>query len=168
MTANRSNFRVLRVAAVTTLIALLAPTVHAQKPAVPFKASLKTQETLGFNPAACPATFLQGTTVATGNATHMGSVTMLSTDCVVQADGQIMFTDGQLLLTAANGDQVNATYSGMLLPGAEAPVYSLTGSYTVVGGTGRFEGATGSGSLQGSSNIVTGQGSYTATGVIRY
>jgi len=168
MSANRCNPRVLRIAAFTTLIALLAPSVHAKKPNVPFRASLITQETLGFNPAACPTTFLQGTTVARGNATHMGSVTLRSTDCVVQAGGQFTFTDGQLVLTAANGDQVIATYSGMLLPSAELPVYTLTGSYTVIGGTGRFEGATGSGTLQGSSNIVTGQGGYTATGFIRY
>ena len=168
MSAKRCNPRVLRVAALTTLIALLAPSVHAKKPNVPFKASLITQETLGFNPVACPTTFLQGTTVASGNATHMGSVTLRSTDCVVQADGQLTFTDGRLVLTAANGDQIIATYSGMLLPTAELPVYSLSGSYTVIGGTGRFEGATGSGTLQGSSNIVTGRGGYTATGFLRY
>ena len=168
MIFNRSNVNALRAAAFTTLIALLAPAAQAGKPSVPFKASLKTQETLAFNPVACPTTFLEGTTVASGNASHMGSVTLRSTDCVVQAAGQFTFTDGRLVLTAANGDQVTANYSGMLLPSAESPVYILTGSYTVVGGTGRFANATGSGSLQGSNNIVTGQGSYTATGFIRY
>lgn len=168
MTAKCPTLRVLRIAAVTTSIALLAPAVHAERPAVPFKASLNTEETLGFNPVACPTAFLQGTTVGTGNASHMGSVTLRSTDCVVQVDGQITFTDGRLVLTAANGDQLSASYSGMLLPSAEPPVYSLSGSYTVTGGTGRFKGATGSGSLQGSSNIVTGLGSYTATGFISY
>ena len=168
MSSDRYNPRVLRVAAFTTLIALLAPCVYAKKPNVPFKATLNTQETLGLNPAACPTTLLQGTTVASGKATHMGSVSLRSTDCVVVESGQFTFTDGRLVLTAANGDQIIATYSGMLLPSAELPVYSLSGSYTVIGGTGRFEGATGAGTLQGSSNIVTGRGGYTATGFISY
>ena len=168
MSIQHSTRRTLSATAVSALVALAVPVAHAQKPAVPFKASLTTQETLGFDPVACPIAFLQGTTTGAGHASHMGSVTLHSTDCVVQAAGQFTFTDGRLVLTAANGDQLNASYSGMLLPSATPAVYTLSGSFTVTGGTGRFDGATGSGSLQGSNNIVTGQGGYTATGSIKY
>jgi hypothetical protein len=134
----------------------------------PFKADLTTQETLGFNPVACPGTVLQGTTTATGNASHLGSVTLRSTDCIVQDAAQITFNGGMLVVTAANGDTLTANYSGMLLPGGTDPVYTLSGSFSVTGGTGSFSGASGSGTLQGSSNLVSGKGSYSATGTIQY
>lgn len=173
-----TTLRCLALASATT-ISLLMPLAaqaephdgpQAERHSEPFKATLTTQETLGYNPVACPAApFLQGSTVGTGNASHMGRVTLQSTDCPTPSPTVFTFTGGRLLLTAANGDTLHADYSGALLPtSAVSPLYSLSGSYRVTGGTGRFRGATGAGTLQGSSNILTGQSSYQASGTIRY
>ena len=167
-------FHRLAVASAATcslLIPLAAQAAPQDRPhAEPFHAALTTQETLGYNPVACSAPpFLQGTTVGTGTASHMGRVTLQSTDCPTPGLTVFTFTGGKLVLTAANGDTLTADYSGALLPtSATSPVYSLSGSYRLTGGSGRFSGATGAGILLGSSNIVTGQSSYRASGVIRY
>lgn len=159
----------LAVATATTC-SLLAPlAAQADPQTVPFTATLTTQETLGFNPLACAAApYLQGTTTGTGVATGMGKVTLQSTDCPTPSLTVFTFTGGQLVLTAANGDTLTADYSGALSPTAAYPLYTLSGSYRVTGGTGRFSNATGAGSLQGSSNLLTGQSAYQARGTLRY
>ena len=76
------------------------------------------------------------------------------------------FFVGKLALTAANGDLVNADYSGFLTlvsPG----VYSFEGNYFIKDGTGRFQGASGTGALFGTgdlANVLT----LTAEGRISY
>ena len=156
--------------AAATLAALAPPLAQAGgTQSRPFKATVSTQETLGVNFAACP-TVIQGTTTGTGNASHMGKVSLLATDCPIltPGPGQFSFYNGQLTLTAANGDKLTAAYQGQLLPTAQPTVFSLNGVYTVTGGTGRFTGATGSGVLQGSTDIVTGAGQYDVSGRISY
>ena len=139
---------------------------------VPFKASVTTTETLLPNPAVCPAfPFLTGTTTGSGNASHMGAITFVSTDCVMPSPTSFSFSDGKLTVTGANGDEVRAVYNGELLPVPDAAPFTLftvSGSYSIVGGTGRFAGATGSGALQGTTNIVTKQGQIELRGTISY
>ena len=156
------------LASLTTLIVLAAPAAYSDPQVRPFKATLTTQETLAANPVACPLSLLQGTTSGQGNASHLGKVTLSSTDCVTLGATQFTLTNGMFMLMAANGDTLVAEYSGALLPSAAYPRYTLSGTYRVTGGTGRFSSATGSGSLQGTSNITTGQGAYVATGTIGY
>jgi hypothetical protein len=157
----------IHAAALTVLLAspLAAQTVIPK----PFKAVVRTQESLVLNPEACATSpFLQGNTAGTGTATSMGKITAASADCIVPGEGTYTFTGGRLVLTGADGDTLTAEYSGFLTPTAKYPVFSLSGSYRIVGGTGRFTGATGSGSLQGTNNIATGAGAYTAAGVVAY
>lgn len=141
-----------------------------QRP-VPFKASVSTQETLSFDAQRCPgfAPFLVGTTTGKGTASDMSAVTLLATDCPLTQDGvNFFFSDGRLTLTAANGDKLTASYSGTLLPvpGANPPVHAINGTFSVTGGTGRFAGARGGGSLQGSEDIVTLKGRYEVKGML--
>ena len=141
---------------------------------VPFKASVVTQEII--NPFApdftrCPGSGLVGTTTGQGTASHMGSVTLLATDCPLTQDGvNFFFSDGRLTLTAANGDKLTASYSGSLLPvpGASPPVHAINGTFSVTGGSGRFAGARGGGSLQGSEDIVTLKGRYEVKGMLSF
>lgn len=72
----------------------------------------------------------------TGVGTHLGKFTFQGVECVSIATG--IFDDGRWTGVAANGDQLHMNYKGQLRPdwtGAEEEVY--------VGGTGRFEDATG-------------------------
>jgi hypothetical protein len=165
----------LRGAAATAVLAaassavIAAPEEANQAPARPFKASFSTHEVLNFD-LACPTfPFLQGTTTGTGNATHLGKTTLTSTDCVTQvSESQFIFTNGKFTLTAANGDTVTANYSGSLSQVSDSPVSNLSGSYQITGGTGRFSGASGSGYLQGTSNLKSGEANYVATGILSY
>ncbi|MBS0448669.1 MAG: hypothetical protein JSR59_22325 [Proteobacteria bacterium] len=158
--STRLHAAVLALAAITPVAALAGPPL-------PFTATLRTQETLGLDPGRCTsAPFLQGTTAGSGVASYLGAISGTSTDCISPADGSYNFSNGHMVLTAANGDTLTADYSGSMLPTVNYPVFSLSGSYRITGGTGRYVGATGTGTLQGATNIVSGAGAYTLTGQI--
>lgn len=145
-----------------------APAWADQRP-VPFKASVMTQETLTLDPGRCPASFLVGTTAGKGTASHMGAVALAASDCPLTQDGvNFFFSDGRLTLTAANGDKLTAIYSGTLLPvpGANPPLHAINGAFAVTGGTGRFAGARGGGSLQGSEDLATLKGRFEVSGML--
>ena len=138
---------------------------------VPFAAKLVTQEQIGPNPTQCQAVpYLAGMTSGTGQATHLGRVTGTAEDCIVppSAGYAYTFSGGRLTLVAANGDELRATYSGTLNPTAVPPIYAITGTYQITGGTGRFTGASGSGRLGGIENLQTGQGQLSLDGTISY
>jgi len=62
-------------------------------------------------------------------------------------------TDGTFIKTAANGDQIFGTYTGsttIIQPPAPIGIFGVTGTLSFTGGTGRFAGATGSASMNGS------------------
>ncbi len=75
----------------------------------------------------------------TGEATELGRFEMSSPHYTYLADFTV---EGEQNFTAANGDALNATFSGQLLPNADG---NLEGTLDaeITGGTGRFEGATG-------------------------
>ena len=129
-----------------------------------------TQEELRPDPVTCQAMpYLKGTTTGTGHATHLGRVTGSATDCVVATSAYAFKFGGQLSLIAANGDELRATYRGMLVPTATPPIYRITdGTYTITGGTGRFSTASGNGTLDGLENLATGQGNFDLKGFISY
>ena len=69
--------------------------------------------------------------------------------------------------TAANGDELHLTHtgtSGLVAPG----MVGFTAQMTIVGGTGRFAGATGSARGIGVANLATRSTSVTIDGWIRY
>lgn len=139
---------------------------------VPFKASLVTAETLGYDPVRCPVAGIVGTTTGAGQSSHLGAVKMVATDCPLLVPGVVpTFSNGVLTLTATNGDQLNANYQGALHPMAGVPdLYSIVGDFSVTGGTGRFAGAKGSGYLQGTITLgpLVSKGEYQVTGVLSY
>jgi hypothetical protein len=53
---------------------------------------------------------------------------------------------GQATWTAPNGDAVFSTFAGQMLPTETPGILENVETFEVVGGTGRFEGATGGGS----------------------
>ncbi|MGI9025900.1 MAG: hypothetical protein ACR2GP_10015 [Burkholderiaceae bacterium] len=137
---------------------------------VPFKATFVTQEQLHPDPAICQtAPYLVGVTTGSGHASHLGATTGISSDCVTPTSAYTYsFSNGKLTLTAANGDEVRAEYSGSLSPTATPPIYAIAGTYRITGGTGRFSNASGTGTLQGIDNLQTGQGQLQLSGTISY
>jgi hypothetical protein len=76
------------------------------------------------------------TVQAEGNATHLGRFTREETVLFNPATGSLT---GDIVFTAANGDQLFVSVDGGFISPTEA-----RGTYTFTGGTGRFVNATGS------------------------
>jgi hypothetical protein len=70
----------------------------------------------------------------TGKATHLGRFTRSET-ATLNSDGSV---SGSIDYVAANGDELYTTFIGTFVSENTA-----TGTYSINGGTGRFEGATG-------------------------
>ena len=78
---------------------------------------------------------------AEGTATQLGQFTVSIPHTV---NVVTRTATGTYLFTAANGDTLTATFTGESAPTAEDPtVLAITETATIVGGTGRFAGATG-------------------------
>lgn len=114
------------------------------------------------NPKEC--TFFPLTTVtnASGWALHMGRTTMESSHCFVPygapEDNLGTAENATMVLTAANGDEVWATYDVILSPGLPEVIGEkivARGTVTFDGGTGRFEDASGSAYMR---SVVTFEG----------
>ena len=104
---------------------------------VPFKGSLEGHETiLPISPQ-----FLSSLLKGTGNATQLGSFTVIKMDIV----NLVTSTDlGSLAFTAANGDILTADFTGYASPTVTPGVLSVVETAFISGGAGRFAGATGS------------------------
>ena len=86
-----------------------------------------------------------------GNATHLGRFTTAQSHFINVFDPSGAFTGGTYTFTAANGDTIYGSYSGVFLPVDEGR-FSINGAFTIEGGTGRFAGATGGGDASGILN----------------
>ena len=87
-----------------------------------------------------------GDFVGSGHATHLGRYTEVgSASFSPTNDPTVLQISAWAIYTAANGDQLYATFTGQLngLTGA------ITATVTYVGGTGRFDDASGSATLLG-------------------
>jgi hypothetical protein len=98
--------------------------------------------------------FLRGTAqfvsptdfVGSGRATHLGNYTEVgSASFSPTADPTVLRVDAWVVLTAADGDQLYETITGQL----DGLTGVITATVTYVGGTGRFDDASGSATLSG-------------------
>ena len=129
------------------LTAVLASSAVAQH-TVPLKGSLQGNDS---DQLLSPTSILV-TSTGTGHSTLLGlfSFTLLSTVDLTQ------FTEtGLAQFTAANGDSVFATVVGSAGPTDDPDVISISETYTITGGTGRFEGAQGTFTAARLGNGVT-------------
>ncbi len=158
--------------AVLAAVAFAGPALAGGPDNVPFKASMATQETLRPDGVTCPEQpYVVGMTTGTGTASHLGAVALVASDCISPGLNAFTFSNGHLTFTAANGDELRATYNGNLQPLSGSPpfsLYSISGTITFEGGTGRFTSASGSGYLQGTENIQTGQGQFNVKATLSY
>lgn len=131
------------------------------------------------NPQGCAATPLTGgegatgLSNATGTASHMGTVTYHTEQCLIPHQGAPTEIVGKLLvLTAANGDEIHGTFSGetRMDPVLNVPVVNATFGFS--GGTGRFEHASGTAQMAAVLTPTATVGFYTGrwewAGSIRY
>lgn len=121
------------LAAVLAVLTLSGQATAAGQP-VPFKGrSSGVVTAVGSDPVAGIAYLhVEGE----GQATHLGRFTVTGDVAVTVATG---IAQGTWTLTAANGDMLFLAMAGR--PGID-PTHGV-GAFTVVGGTGRFRGATG-------------------------
>jgi hypothetical protein len=129
---------------------------------LPFHGRYTSQTSAVVNcPPTCPPTTLVISGTAAGNATHLGRFTATSVDSVNIATTQ---STGTFNLTAANGDRIFTTTVGQET-GFQPPNVSLvTHTATIVGGTGRFAGATGTFTVKFVQTIDFASGTATGTG----
>jgi hypothetical protein len=86
----------------------------------------------------------------TGNATHLGLVTLASDFTVNETTAT---GSGTSVWMAANGDQVFTSQTGTAI--VTFPIVSVSETATITGGTGRFLGASGGFQVKRSVNLLT-------------
>ncbi len=146
----------------------------------PFKAILQSSVNPGNPLTACsgdipgfaiPAHFLAG------QATHFGALNVnLSTlhhdDCDLSFATMTLTTGVSGQLAASNGDLVYYTGEDVIdvsnLLAGTGTTGSIEGTWTITGGTRRFEGASGSFTISGLVDFVSGTFSAEANGTITY
>lgn len=107
---------------------------------------------------------LQFVIEGSGIATHIGLFTVSNLACVDVSGNFLSPLYG--FITAANGDEIH-TQMGMPYPDLDNPP-NIFYPYTIIGGTGRFENATGELLMHGISDFVTMTWSLTGEGEITY
>ena len=146
--------RILGPAVVLVTAMLMAsPTQAIGALLVPFSATY--HELVTFSP--CGATVVCVDARGVGQATHLGRSTELSDAGTVDFSTAPCATIHNPLasLIGANGDTITVSESGTGCPTNVFGFDVLTGTYTVTGGTGRFAGASGGGTLSGISQVDT-------------
>ncbi len=115
--------------------------------------------------------FLKGT----GEMTHGGRVDATAHHCTrVSPTYQITFRDGAMTMVTANGDKVTFSYgNGALTIVGDTTL--IDSPFVITGGTGRFEGGSGAGTLHGEAqgampaDLIGGRPfAVTTTGTITY
>lgn len=99
-----------------------------------------------------------------GHATHLGLFSVLNLACVDIYSNFLTPVYG--FLTAANGDEVH-TQMGFPYPDVNNPP-NMYYPYTIIGGTGRFDGATGNILMYGIVDYNFGTWEFTGEGEITY
>ncbi len=155
---NKRGLIVLGVALACTVSATVT-SVRAASVALPFHAVI--QGTASLSPTADPCTFTNHIT-GSGTALHLGAANWESLETVRFAScaGGVLAGNitvhGNFTLTAANGDQIQGTYTASGT--ADQNGVSASGTFAFTGGTGRFINVTGGGNtaVQGTPLTVGG------------
>ena len=143
------------------LAVLIAGTVLAAsaKKSLPFKGTIEALETYQVN-----GPTMSVTASGSGESTHLGRYTVTYEVQVDLPTGTGTGLSAQYV--AANGDSLFAEGSGQATPTDDPSVFVVVETYTITGGTGRFDGATGTFTEERQVNIETGVTSGTISGTI--
>jgi hypothetical protein len=107
--------------------------------------------------------------VGTGTASRLGTVTYSLWHCT-QLTSPVggTYQDGLLVITAANGDRLELQHYGTFAVDEAEGLSTAEGSSTIVGGTGRFAGASGELSERAEFHFTSETQYATASGHIVY
>lgn len=139
-------------------------------PTVPFRLVLSGNANPDFSNGPCDVVNSES---GTGVAEHLGLVSWTSNEvanfCVDPNDPSQAAVTGTIVITAANGDQLTESYTSTVHADFAAGTLTAAGDYQVTGGTGRFAGATGRGTLDVNGSLAPPFGvSGTYAGTIAY
>ena len=157
----RRSALLLTVSLTLVIVGTLFERPVSAKDAVPFRASFTTEFS-----SVLEFPLVHVTVDGAGQALHMGRTRASTTNQVlnlITGAGSATYT-----LTAANGDTVVVELT-VATEFSSATDVTFAGTYAVVGGTGRFSGATGSGWINGSATFTgpsDGIGAFALDGVI--
>ena len=132
MKPKQNHLKVGLLLAVLALLPFAYPAIADDQ--VPYKG----QEVGAVSKGAFQFPFAHQSTAAEGEATHVGHYTLIGNFVV---DVRFGTATGVFTLTAANGDMLFLDMEGHAVP---TDLTKTVANFTVTGGTGRFEGATGS------------------------
>ena len=99
-----------------------------------------------------------------GTATYLGQWTVTGNVAYTPDSNGVLHSSGDATITAANGDKLQVQIEGILDPVAGMD----QGVFHIVGGTGRFEGATGDANFVVTLNPVTSGFDLTVVGKINF
>jgi hypothetical protein len=130
--------------------------------ALPFHGTFETVSTV-----IAPPPMLQQEISGSGQAPHLGQSTFTASSSVNMTGAPPFALNGTAVFVAANGDELWACFTGTVTPNGQG-ANDVAIDYTVTGGTGRFDDA--SGSFTGSTVAVPGlqDGELTLDGTISY
>jgi hypothetical protein len=127
----------------------------AESPARPFRLTAEGNANPDFSQGPCN---VLNTESGTGVALHLGKVTWTATEvasfCVDPANPGLGTASAQLVVTAANGDQLTASGRSTVQVDVAGGTLTITGRFTITGGTGRFAGASGGGTVTGGGSLL--------------
>lgn len=107
---------------------------------------------------AFPGHFLTLLDSAAGEFTHLGRTAVTSSSCLALESP--FNVQGEGTLTGANGDRIFITFENVTLPTSDPDFLDVTGTESIVGGTGRFTGSRGEQTcaftVQLSTGVITG------------
>ena len=143
-----------------TLLLLLG-TMPALAVERPFALHGSGVATLIVDPSGLP---IGAVATGSGTATHLGQWTVTGNPKYTPDANGVLHSSGEATLTAANGDKLQVAIDGILDPVAGVD----QGVFYFLGGTGRFEGASGSANFVVNINPLTGGFELTVVGRIDY
>jgi hypothetical protein len=160
--------KVLLSGLITALVLLsAAPVAFAHAPSPP--------PSVPFYGLASGSFSMSPTTVSVTGAglfQHLGLTSISATGTVASLTSCSGFSAvEQNVYTAANGDTINFAITNVFCSSSSPTAFQVTGTFYVVGGTGRFAHATGSGTISGTAVLETpdsGTFTFFQSGTIAY
>ena len=153
--------RFTKIRTLMPILFLLLGTIPVSAVERPFALSGTGVATLITNEAGMP---IGAIPTGSGTATHLGQWTVSGNVKYTPDANGVLHSSGDATIVASNGDKVQIQIEGILDPIAVMD----QGIFHIVGGTGRFEGATGDANFVVQLNPLTGGFDLTVVGKINY
>jgi hypothetical protein len=153
--------RFTKIHTLMAILVMLLGTIPASAVERPFALRGSGVATLITNESGIP---IGAIPTGSGTATHLGQWTVSGNVTYTPDSNGVLHSSGAATITASNGDKLQVEIDGILDPIAGMD----QGVFRFVGGTGRFEGATGNSNFVVTINPLTGGFELTVVGTINY